>query len=250
MTKAVLKFMSLFFIISILCFLSENLAICKEPDLEHIVEKVKARQLRALEEIKDSICLAESVYKEIKKNGEIKKKVITEKLIYIKGTDKRYEECLSMTVNGRKLSKAKMEEEFENGNEDREIKLPLTPEGEGCYNFQLAGSGTCNGKDVWLIDFKAKEKKDEYVNGRGYVSKDTFDIMRVELVPAKLSRVVKGLEISVASVSVNGYWMPIKFLMDLEIKVGFLYHKHIIIEETYSDYKLNNQLADSIFKSK
>ena len=111
MTKVAIKFVSLFFIISILCILSESPTICEEPDLGHIVEKVKARQVRALEEIKDSICLAESVYKEIKKNGEIKKEVITEKLIYIKGTDKRHEECLSMTVNGRKLSKAKMEEE-------------------------------------------------------------------------------------------------------------------------------------------
>lgn len=250
MTKAVFRFIFLLFII-ILYPLSEGTILCEEPDLDYIIEKTKAKQWKTLDEIHDSICLATSVYKELGKDGNVKKEVVTRKCIYAKGTDRRYEECLFMSVNGRKIDNAKMQKEFEDSQgDDQEMRLPLTPEGEGHYDFYLAGSDVYNGLDVWLIDFKAKERKSEFVNGRGYVTKDTFDVIRVDLAPAKISRLVKTLKISMTSAYMQGYWMPVKFEMDLEIKISFFYYKHIIIEETYSEYKLNTGFADSIFKSK
>ncbi len=250
MKKAVFRFITLFLIIPVSYLLSEGYVLCEEPSLDYIVEKMKAKQLNILGEIDDSICLAESIYREMRKDGGLKKRVVTKKRIYMKGTSKRHEECLSMNVNGRMLSKAEMEKEFKNGGDQQEVKLPLTPEGEGHYDFHLAGSGVCNGMDVWMIDFRAKKKKDEFVNGRGYISKDTFDVVRIELVPAKLSRLVEDLKVSVTSARIQGYWMPVKFEMDLKIRVSFLYYKHITVEETYSEYRLNNQLEDSIFESK
>jgi len=250
MTKAVFRFIFLLSIIA-LYPLSEGIILCEEPDLDYIIEKTKVKQQKTLDEIQDSICLSTSVYKELRKDGSVKKEVVTKKCIYMKGTDSRYEECLYMSINGKELGKAEMKKKFEDDQgDDREIKLPLTPEGEGYYNFYLAGSDVYNGLDVWIIEFKAKEKKDEFVNGSGYVTKDSFDVIYVELAPAKISRLVKGLKVSMTSAHMQGYWMPVRFEMDLEIKVSFLYYKHIIIQETYSEYKLNTGLDDSIFKSR
>lgn len=249
MTKAVCESILLLLILLALYFLSEGPAVCEEPDLGYIIEKVKARQLKILAEVGDSVCLAESRYREMKRDGDLKKEVLTRKRIYMKGKDRRYDEYLYMSINGKVLNAKRLKKKAEKANKDQqEIKLPLTPDGDGAYDFSLAGSDVCNGMDVWLIDFRAKEKKDEYVNGRGCVSKDTFDMIRVKLVPAKLSRLIKDLDVSVTFDLVHGYWMPVKLEVDAVVGLSFLFYRRITIEETYSEYRFNNQLEDSIFE--
>ncbi len=250
MTKVVFGSVFFLFIISMLYILSEAPAVCEEPDLGYIIEKVTAQQLKVLTEIQDSICISNSIYREMKKDGRLKKEVLTKKCTYVKGIDKRYDEYLSMSVNGRELDAKELKKEAKKARkDDREVKLPLTPAGEGAYDFHLAGSDVCNGMDVWLLDFRAKERKDEYINGRGCISKDTFDVVHIELTPAKLSRIIKTLDVSVVFDRVQGYWIPVKFRADVEVQLSFLYYRYITIEETYSEYKLNNQLDDSIFES-
>ena len=250
MIKTVLGFTLILFIIPISYLISETPVESGETDIESIVEKVKARQIEILEEVGDAMFMAESIYREIKRDGDLKKEVVSRKRIYARGMTRRHDEYLSMSINGRKLDKKEMEKEVEKGKrDDMEIKLPLTPEGEGHYNFQLIGDDNLNGVDVWIIGFEAKEKKDEYVNGRGYVSKDTFGIVRLELAPAKISRLVENLSVYVDSARIQGYWMPAKFEVDVTIKLSFLYYKRITIEEIYSQFKLNNKFDDSLFES-
>ena len=228
---------------------SEDAAVSGEPDLENIVERARLRQMEILEKAGDAVFVAESIYREKKKDGGLKKEVVTRKRVYTRGFSKRHDEYLSMSINGRKLSKEEMEEELEDdGKDDDKMRMPLTPEGEGAYNFRLVGSDNLNGVDVWIIEFSARKKDKKYVNGKGYISKDTCDIIRTELAPAKISRLVKDLKVCVTSACIQGYWMPVKFEIDVKVKLSFLYYKHITIEETYSDFRLNNKFDDSIFE--
>ncbi len=251
MKKAVLGIVLTLFIILIFYILTEVPAVSGEPDLEDIIERIKARQIEFLKEVGDTMFMAESIYREKKKNGDVKKRVVTRKRIYTRGIDKRYDEYLSMIVNGRELNKEEMEKQLEKDRRnDNQMKMPLTPEGEGAYDFFLLGSDNLNGVDVWIIEFRAKKRGKEYVNGRGYITKDTCDIIRAELTPAKISRLVKKLSVCVTSARIQGYWVPVKFEVEVKIKLSFLYYKHITIEETYSDFRLNNKFDDSIFETK
>ncbi len=251
MTKTVLGLTIILLISPVFYILSEEPAVIEEPDLATIIERAKEQQQKALEEVEDAIFMAESIYIERKKDGNVKKEVVTQKRIYTKGTNKRYDEYLSRSVNGRKLSKREMEKEVKKEERDYgELKLPLTPEGEGAYNFYLVDSDTINGVDAWTVEFRAKERKKGCFDGKGYISKESFDVIRAELAPAKISRLVKSLSVCVTFGYVQGYWLPAKFEVDVEIKVSFLYYKHVTIEETYSDHRLNNELDDSIFETK
>ena len=251
MAKNVLRFMLTLFIILTFHSLTEDVAISEVPDLESIIEKVKARQMEVLGEVGDAVFMGESIYREKKKNGDVKKEVVTQKRIHTRGFGKRYDEYLSMSIDGRKLSKKEMEKEIKKGKrDDDKMKMPLTPEGEEAYNFRLLGSDRVNGVDVWIIEFKAKKRDKKYINGKGYVSKDTGDIIRAELAPAKISRLISDLKVSVTSDYIQGYWMPVKFEVEAKVKLSFLYYKHITIEETYFDFRLNNKFDDSIFETK
>lgn len=250
MAKTVLRFTLALFIITIFYLLTEDTAVSGEPDLENIVERVRLRQMEILEKAGDAVFMAESIYREKKKNGDVKKEIVTRKRVYTRGFNKRHDEYLSMSINGRKLSKKEMEKELEDDRkDDDEMRMPLTPEGEGAYDFCLVGSDNLNGVDVWIIEFSAKKRDKKYVNGKGYVSKDTCDIIRTELAPAKISRLVKDLKVCVTSACIQGYWMPVKFEVEVKIKLSFLYYKHITIEETYSDFRLNNKFDDSVFEA-
>jgi len=249
MTKVVFGFIIVLLIIPAFYILAETAVTSQEPDLEQITERTRIRQYEVLDEVGCTICMAETVYRERKKSGELKKEVLTSRRIYTEGEDKRYDEYLSMSINGKKLSREEMEKEIEDDEDDKnEMKMPLTPEGEGGYDFYLAGNTQFSGEDVWIVGFRAKKEEDGYVNGKAYITKSSYDIIYAEASLAKIPRLVRDLKISVTSMPVGNYWMPEKFEVDLKIKLSFLYYKRITIEETYSEYELNCDTDDSIFE--
>ena len=249
MIKAVFGFTIVLLLIPAFYILADKSVTSQEPDLEQIIEKTKIRQYAVLDEVGCAICMAETVYRERKRNGELKKEVLTSRRIYTKGDDKRYDEYLSMSINGKKLSRKEMEKEIEDDKDDEnEMKMPLTPEGEGGYDFYLSGSTEFNGEDVWIVGFRAKKEEDGYVNGKAYITKNSYDIIHAEASLAKIPRLVKDLKISVTSMPVGDYWMPEKFEVDLKIKLSFIYYKRITIEEKYYGYELNCDTDDSIFE--
>jgi len=251
MTK--LRFMIVF---ALLMLLAETFVLTEEISLEQITEKVKMRQSRIVREIEDAVFLAEVLYKERGKDGELKKELIVRKRVYMRRGGRRYEEYLSMIRNGRELHGKEFEKELKDwkkkAERQQETKMPMTPEGEGAYEYYLIGDGVWKDMSVWILGFRAREEKDGYINGKGYISKNAFDVVRVEFAPAKTSRVIKDMSMALAHSEVNGYWMPVEFQLDMKIKVGFLvdlFYRNISIKETYSGYRFNNQLEDSLFES-
>lgn len=229
--------------------------VAEEITLEKIIERVKMRQEKIVTEIEDAIFSADATYREVNKNGELKKYLIARRRIYMGQNNKRYEECLSMVLNGEELRGKKLRKEFKDWQKktkpQSETKMPMTPEGEGSYNYDLIGSGKWDNIDVWIIGFAPKERKKEFIEGKGYVSKDSFNIVRVEFAPAKLTRVIENMRMSLTYSEVEGYWFPIKFDMKMTISIGLLvefFRMDVEVEDTYSNYKFNNQLDDSLFE--
>ena len=245
----------------LLIILSSNFPIrltaqTEEINLEEIIEKVSMRQSRIVEDIEDAVYLVETLYKEKDKDDELKKELVVKKRIYMGRGGKRHEEYLSIIRNGRELNGKEFQKELKDwkkqARRQKETKMPMTPEGKGAYEYYLIGDGIWRDISVWIVGFRAKKKKDGYINGKGYVSKDSFDIVRVEFAPAKTSRVIKDMGMALTYSEIDGYWMPVEFKLDMKIKVGFLvdlFYRTISIKETYSEYKFNNQLDDSIFES-
>ena len=178
MTK--LRFMIVF---ALLMLLAETFVLTEEISLEQITEKVKMRQSRIVREIEDAVFLAEVLYKERGKDGELKKELIVRKRVYMRRGGRRYEEYLSMIRNGRELHGKEFEKELKDwkkkAERQQETKMPMTPEGEGAYEYYLIGDGVWKDMSVWILGFRAREEKDGYINGKGYISKNAFDVVRV-----------------------------------------------------------------------
>lgn len=250
------KIIYVIFIIICSYFISQQSAISKETDIDYIIQNARQTQLKLYKEVNTTIFYAQGLYKEKNKEGKVEKEILTERRIYVNKDNKRHEEYLSMIVNGKKLNREEMEKELKDwrkrGKPQTETRMPLTPEGDGAYNFRLLGSQKVKGIDTWVIAFEPKQKKDGYVTGKGYISKDNFSVLRMEFAPAKLPKVIENINLALNYDKVENYWIPAKFEMEMKIKVGLLidlYYKHITVEDTYSQFVLNSKIDDSIFKS-
>ena len=234
-----------------LCLLFAGTVISEEFDLEDIIAKAQNQQAKIEEEIRDATFMGESVYKERKKDEKISREIISNRRIYMKRGGKRRDDYFSMIINGEKLNDGEMKKEVKKWSKRSksvsETKIPLSQETVGDYDYRLIGSDVLNGLPAWVLGFEAKKEEDGYINGKIYVSKDSFDILRVDFRPVKTSRVIKDMEMSLFYSPVEGYWMPAKFEMEMKIKVSFLLYRHITVEDTYSEYSFNNMLEDSIF---
>jgi len=227
-----------------------------EINLEQIIENVKMRQSRIVNEIEDAVFRAETAYEEREKDGKLKKELTVKKRVYMKRDGRNHDEYLGMILNGRELHGEELEKELKDwkkkAGKQQETKMPMTPEGEGAYEYHLIGDGIWKDMSVWIVGFKPKKRADGYISGKGYISKDTFDIVHAEFAPAKLPRVIKDMNMAFTYSDVSAYWMPVEFELDMKIRVGFLvdlFYRTINIKETYSEYKFNNQLEDSLFES-
>jgi hypothetical protein len=260
--KAVyIKVMSIFIsliasFVFIMPVLSVGTTLDKDLSIQEIISKAEMRQQAIKDNIRDATFMGKAVYKELDKDGSIKKDVIINRRVYTKQDGKRYEEYISMLVNGKQLTKEEVEKEkkeLQKKNGSGEMKMPLSKEAKNDYEYKLIGSSIFNGLPVWIIEFTSKKKEDGYINGKGYILKDKYDIIHAEFAPAKVSSVVRDLNMSLSYCEVQGYWLPSKFEMDLKVNVKFvlsMYYKQIKVEDVYTQYKLNSGLQDSFFESK
>jgi hypothetical protein len=252
MLKLILKFIFVFSILTI-CHVSKINSLNTEPDLNYIIKMVEMQQSKLVNNIQDSVFIAKAVYSEKGNDGKLKKEVITQRRIYTKKSKVR-EEYLSMVVNGRELDgkeKEKAINDWKKNSKRSETKMPFSLEGKNAYDYNLIGSETRGDIPVWVLSFIARQKGDGYINGKVYISKNEYNIIYTEFTPANIPSVIKDIKLSLAYSDIQGYWLPVKFEMDMKIQVKFMvnmFYKQIRIEDTYTQYKLNSQLSDSIFK--
>ena len=254
MLKVFFKIMFTFLFVFIICHVYKTDALAKEPDLSYIIKRTEMQQSKLINNVQDAVFMANAVYSETKSDGKVKKEVIAQRRIYMKRQGKLHEEYLSMIVNGNELDgkeKKKAIKDWQKKSRMSETKMPFSIEGNGAYDYSLIGNEIRNGIPVWVLGFTAKKKDDGYIDGKVYISKDGYNITYIEFAPSKIPSVIKDMKLSLTYSDIQGYWLPVKFELDMKIKVKFvidMFFRQIRVEDIYSEYKLNNQLSDSIFE--
>lgn len=222
--------------------------------LDEILEEIHAWYASQSAEIFDMECLGRSVYRELNKQGETVEEIIALRKIYTRGRDQERERYIAMSKNGQDLTEHEMEEEIRRwrkmGKRRGSTKMPFDPAWQDSYIFTLEGVDTLDNTSVWRIAFQAKEKAEDYIDGVAYVRTDTYRILRLEAMSSKLPSVIKKMKRLYTYMDVAGFVLPATFEMEIHVKVKFIItfaDKHIMIEDRYSDYRLNTGIPDSLF---
>ncbi len=115
--------------------------------------------------------------------------------------------------------------------------IPFSQKNRNHYDFFLRGETEVNGEKCYLLEARAREKRDSLLEGLFYISQSSFDLKRLELTPSRKPGVLKEFLMRVDLDT----WQDRMVIKKTWIKIhGSFLIKNIrrIVEEEYSDYRL------------
>ena len=125
--------------------------------------------------------------------------------------------------------------------------FPLTTKGQVDTLFHLVGRERINGRDVFHIDFRPRDKNDFGWKGDAYIDVDAFQpvLIRTDMarkiplaVRALLGTNVPGLGFSVVyAPQPDGVWLPTSFGTEFKIHVLFFFSRQIILDAKNRDFE-------------
>lgn len=115
--------------------------------------------------------------------------------------------------------------------------IPFSEKNRKNYQFKLLGETELDGEKVILLEARTRLKKEFLFEGLFYLSSDSFDLRRLEIIPVKTPGFIREflMEVDLA------LWQETLILKKVRMKIyGRFLFKSIrrIIEEEYSDYQL------------
>ncbi len=114
--------------------------------------------------------------------------------------------------------------------------IPFSDKNRSRYDFRLKGESEINGHPVYLVEARAREKRDFLFEGLFYISRDSYDLVRVEIVPVKMPGFVREFLLEVDL----DLWQERLVMRKVKIKIyGRFLFKSIrrLIEEDYLEYR-------------
>jgi len=125
--------------------------------------------------------------------------------------------------------------------------FPLTSKAQTKYAFTLAGREHLNGRDVFDIKFRPKDKKDFGWQGDAYIDVDAYQPVLVTTDMArKIPFVVRtllgtnlpglGFNVSYAP-QPDGLWFPVSFATEFKIDVFFFFRRTFILDAENRDFE-------------
>ncbi|HKF45902.1 MAG TPA: hypothetical protein VKB38_00995 [Terracidiphilus sp.] len=125
--------------------------------------------------------------------------------------------------------------------------FPLTTKEQGDYTFELAGRERLNGRDVYHIRFRPKDKNEFAWNGNAYVDAAAFQpvLVTTEMsrkipfaVRTMLGTNVPGLGFTVVyAPQADGVWFPASFSSEFKIHVLYFFHREILMNAENRDFE-------------
>ncbi|MEO0108423.1 MAG: hypothetical protein ABIK62_04545 [candidate division WOR-3 bacterium] len=198
------------------------------------------------EEIHDATVTAYYHYRESDESGRITKVVTGERNVTISQFHEQRHQFRWLEVNGRRLNDAELRRELIPWRIQelaiRETKLPFTPAHRSAYRFFAAGRDTWHGTTCWRIGFAPTRRGLGYLRGDALINPADSNVIRLCFTPASRPPLVSDLRLRLDYGAIRGYWLPTSFVMQLEVTlklVHTLVHRHIWIQEDYSDYSFN-----------
>jgi hypothetical protein len=125
--------------------------------------------------------------------------------------------------------------------------FPLTSKEQASYDFQLSGQERLNGRDVYHITFRPKDKDDFGWKGEAYVDTEAFQPVLVTTGMARkipfavrtfLGTNLPGLGFTVIyAPQPDGVWFPSSFSTEFKIHVLYFFHRDIILDAQNRDFE-------------
>jgi len=125
--------------------------------------------------------------------------------------------------------------------------FPLTSKAQVNYAFTLAGREHLNGRDVYHIKFRPKDKKEFGWQGDAYIDVNAFQPVVVSTDMARkipfavrtfLGTNVPGLGFTIAyAPQPDGVWFPVSFATEFKIDVLFFFRRDFILDAQNRDFE-------------
>ncbi len=125
--------------------------------------------------------------------------------------------------------------------------FPLTSKEQAQYVFQLAGQERLNGRDVFHITFRPKDKDDFGWKGVAYVDTTAYQPVLVTTEMARkipfavrtlLGTNVPGLGFTVIyAPQPDGVWFPVSFSSEFKIHVLYFFHRDIVLDAQNREFE-------------
>ncbi len=119
----------------------------------------------------------------------------------------------------------------------KEDLIPFSEKKKSLYNFRLIGEEVYQGVRVFVVEARAREKKENLFEGKYYISKETFDPLKMILQPSRFPNFVREFQVEIELEPWQGFLMLKK--SRLRVYGGFLFKSiRMVIEEDYTDFRL------------
>jgi hypothetical protein len=180
------------------------------------------------------------------KSGKTSVLGCTRRVKWERGGRRQQHDFITVSSNGRELAGRERERGIADlrrkGLMASDSRMPFFADTREDYDYEVVGPDTCHGRDVWIVGFEPRSPSDKTVRGRAWVLKDSFDVVRMSFLPARLPFVVTDASMILDYGPVNGIWVPVRFDMSMDLRLKFLVElmrRRIIIEDLYSDHKIS-----------
>ena len=125
--------------------------------------------------------------------------------------------------------------------------FPLTTKDQLNYAFRMVGHERLNGRDVYHIAFRPKEKNDFGWSGDAFIDTTAYQPVLVTTGMARkipfavrtlLGTDVPGLGFTITyAPQTNGVWFPVTFSTEFKIHVLYFFHRQIILDAQNRDFE-------------
>jgi len=125
--------------------------------------------------------------------------------------------------------------------------FPLTSKEQAGYVFQMAGRERLNGRDVFHITFRPKDKDDFGWKGVAYVDTAAYQPVLVTTEMARkipfavrtlLGTNVPGLGFTVIyAPQTDGVWFPVSFSSEFKIHVLYFFNRDIVLDAQNREFE-------------
>lgn len=229
----------------------------QDNDVDEIVEKTAVR-LANYPQLTDWQVSVLSTSFRMDKNWQPQKETVVKKIVTIRG-EERTEDIISAVENEKgknkdvtekfrkealKEKKKREERRAEGKTEEegsrRELSMddmfPFGVTARQNYIFTLREDSELESIPVFILETRAKMRTDKYYEGKYYIDKNDYNILKVELKPAKNPSVLKLFEMEAYFQIIPGGYFVLK-KTKVRIQVGLVVKNiRLDAEEVYSGY--------------
>lgn len=247
-----------FFILSFLLLLPFLRADAQEMEISTLLDKI-AQRMESYPDQENWEARVKAIMIRMDKEWQPQKTTRVDKIVTVSG-DVREEKILAAQEEekGRikdvtaKMQKdaakaaAKSRENARQGKpqDERRMELggeklfPFGAKQRSFYEFELLDEQALRDRAVYLVRSRSFRKSRDFYEGLYYITTDTFDILKVELQPAKLSGPLKLFEMMVEfDVTPEGHFVVVKTWAKVHIGL-VIKNIRIEMEENYSDHNI------------